>query len=222
MDEKQLYGNNDSMTVEELKQRFENALKECPIIAILRGITPEEVEKVCCFFAETGIKLLEIPLNTPRALECIAIAAKSIAPGQIVGAGTVLTPKNVRDVRKAGGKFIISPNTDTVVIQETKSCGLLSMPGCFTVSEAFVAQSAGADFLKLFPVGSIGAGYIKDIKAVVKAPFIAVGGVTLSNMPDFLKCCNGVGIGSALYKPGKCWDDFCRDTENFVKAARNR
>lgn len=207
--------------MEELKNKFEQGLKSCPVVAILRGITPEEVENVCKFFADAGINLLEIPLNTPRALESIAIAAKCISGNQMVGAGTVLTAQAVRDVKQAGGQFIISPNTDENVIRETKACNMLSMPGCFTVTEAFIAQNAGADYLKVFPVGSIGANYIKDIKAVVKMPFMAVGGVNLDNMADFLKCCAGVGIGGALYKPGKSWGNFCSDTEKFVKIAKS-
>ena len=200
----------------EIKKVFEEAMQSCPVVAILRGITPAEVKDVCAVLADCGIKLLEIPLNTPAALESIAIANANAVPGQLVGAGTVLTPEAVQSVSEAGGKFIISPNTDPAVIRKTKELNMLSMPGCFTATECFTAQAAGADYLKLFPAGSIGANYIKDLKAVVKLPFLAVGGVNAENAVSFMKVCAGVGIGGALYKAGKSLDDIRRDAEIFV------
>ena len=143
------------------KERFEHFLAECPIVAILRGITPAEVPTVCDILHESRINLLEIPLNTPDALKSIAIAADHIAERQLVGAGTVLTPEQVRMVKEAGGQFIISPNTDAAVIHETVQQGMLSMPGFLTPTEAFAALSAGAHYLKLFPAGNFGVGYIK-------------------------------------------------------------
>ena len=160
------------MDYTEMKKVFEEAMQSCPVVAILRGITPAEVKDVCAVLADCGIKLLEIPLNTPAALESIAIANANAVPGQLVGAGTVLTPEAVQSVSEAGGKFIISPNTDPAVIRKTKELNMLSMPGCFTATECFTAQAAGADYLKLFPAGSIGANYIKDLKAVVKLRFL--------------------------------------------------
>ena len=120
----------------------------------------------------------------------------------MVGAGTVLTPEDVRQVAAVGGKFIISPNTDVDVIKETKKCGLISIPGFFTASEGFTAQKAGADYLKLFPA-ILGPTYVKDLKAVIKLPIMAVGGVNAANAADFMKLCCGVGIGSAIYTPGR-------------------
>ena len=206
------------MDVMELKNSFEAGLKACPVVAILRGITVEEIPAVCAILAENKINLLEIPLNTPNALECIAKACECAAPGQLVGAGTVLSAEAVDQVQAAGGKFIISPNTNSDVIKRTKELNMLSIPGCFTATECFTAQAAGADYLKLFPAGSIGAGYIKDLKAVVKLPFMAVGGVNAENMQSFLKCCCGVGVGGALYKAGKPLDDIRRDAEALLKA----
>ncbi len=194
---------------------FETYLKECPLIAILRGITPEEVPAVCDVLFENGIRLLEIPLNSPDALKSIAIASKHVKDRQIAGAGTVLTPEDVIAVHDAGGEFIISPNTDAEVIRETKRLGMISMPGFFTASEAFVAIKAGADYLKLFPA-ILGPGYVKDLKAVVKKPIFAVGGVNAGNIPDFMKVCAGVGIGSALYKPGKTLDAIAEDAAAMV------
>lgn len=175
------------------------------MVAILRGITPEEMLPVCEALRTAGIRLLEVPLNSPDALESIRrAAAKYHAAGELLaGAGTVLTAQNVRDVAAAGGRFIISPDANPEVIRETKRLGLVSIPGFFTATEAFTALRAGADYLKLFPAGKLGPGYVKDLKAVIKAPILAVGGVDTDNIAAFLDVCAGVGIGSALYKPGK-------------------
>ena len=209
------------MCICELKKVFDESVKACPIVAILRGIKLEEVPEVCAILADNQINLLEIPLNTPNALACIAEAVKCAAPGQLVGAGTVLTSADAEAVHAAGGKFIISPNTEVAVIRKTKELGMLSIPGCFTATECFTAQAAGADYIKLFPAGSIGASYIKDLQAVIKLPFMAVGGVNAKNMAEFLKVCSGVGIGSALYKPGKSMSDIRRDAEAMAAVVKN-
>ena len=184
---------------------FQEQARRCPVVAILRGITPEEMLPVCEALRTAGIRLLEVPLNSPDALESIRhAAAKYHAAGELLaGAGTVLTAQNVRDVAAAGGRFIISPDANPEVIRETKRLGLVSIPGFFTATEAFTALRAGADYLKLFPAGNLGPGSVKDLKAVIKAPILAVGGVDTDNIAAFLDVCAGVGIGSALYKPGK-------------------
>ncbi len=200
---------------------FEKFLKECPAVAILRGITPCEVPVVCDILAENGIRLLEIPLNSPDALNSIAIAVRHAGDRQMVGAGTVLTPEEARGVAAAGGRFAISPNTDPAVIRETKKLGMLSIPGFLTPSEAFVALAAGADYLKLFPAGQFGTGYIRDIRAVIKEPIMAVGGVNAGNIPEFMKVCCGVGIGSALYKPGKTPAQIAAGAAAIVRAVKS-
>ncbi len=202
-----------------MKEIFEANLQKCPLIAILRGITIAEIPAVCDALLEAGITILEIPLNTPDAFNCIAAAVKHCTGKQLVGAGTVLTPADVRAVKAAGGTFIISPNTDVAVIRETKACGMISMPGFFTASEGFTALQAGADYLKLFPA-VLGPGYIKDLKAVIKAPIFAVGGVNTQNLADFLKVCAGAGIGSALYKPGKSIAEISAAAKALVQAAQ--
>ena len=185
-----------------MKTRFEELRTECPAVAILRGLTTPEVPAICDALYAAGITLLEIPLNSPEPLTSIAAAVKHCGDRQMVGAGTVLTPEDVRNVAAVGGKFIISPNTDVEVIKETKKCGLISIPGFFTASEGFTAQKAGADYLKLFPA-ILGPTYVKDLKAVIKLPIMAVGGVNAENSPAFMKLCCGVGIGSAIYTPGR-------------------
>ena len=203
-----------------MKARFEKLMGECPLVAILRGITPAEVPAVCDVLLEKGIKILEIPLNSPNAFESIAIAVKHCGDRQMVGAGTVLTVDDVRGVKAAGGLFVISPNTDLDVIRETKKQGMLSIPGFFTASEGFAAVKAGADYLKLFPA-ILGPGYVKDLKAVIKAPIMAVGGVNAGNIPEFMKVCCGVGIGSALYKPGKTPAQIAADAAAIVRAVKS-
>ena len=202
-----------------MKERFEKFMAECPAVAILRGITNEEVPAVCDALYEAGIRIMEIPLNSPAAVASVAIAAGHCNGKMAVGAGTVLSVEDVNAVAQAGGTFIISPNTDIDVIRETKKLGLLSIPGFFTATEGFAAVRAGADYLKLFPA-CLGPSYVKDLKAVIKTPIMAVGGVNASNIPDFMKVCSGVGIGSALYKPGKTPEEVRNDAAAIVKAVK--
>ena len=197
---------------------FAELLAKNPVIAILRGITVGEVPAVCDILDECGIKLLEIPLNTPDAFACIACAARHTAGRQLTGAGTVLTPEDVEKVRDSGGEFIISPNTDPAVIRRTKELNMISIPGFLTPSEGFTAMAAGADYLKLFPAGAMGTGYVRDLKAVIKKPILAVGGVGRDNLADFMKVCVGAGIGSAIYRPGKTPDDIRRSARELVAA----
>ena len=185
-----------------MKEVFDSHLKEMPIFAILRGITADEVAPVCDALYDAGIKLLEIPLNTPDAFTCIRKAVDCCGSRQMVGAGTVLTKEDVHKVKESGGKFIISPNTDEEVIRETKELSLVSMPGFFTATEGFKAVKAGADYLKLFPA-VLGPSYIKDLKTVIKIPILAVGGITKENLGSFLSVAGGAGIGRAIYHPGK-------------------
>ncbi len=184
-------------------EKMFDLLKSCPVIAILRGVTPEEVIGVCQALADNGIKFAEITMNSPEAVKSIKMASRNFDPSQIcIGAGTVLTPEQVEAVAAAGGQYIISPNCNPQVIRHTKELDLLSCPGVFTPSEAFLALESGADVLKLFPAGRMAPEYIKDLKAVVPAEFIATGAVSASNIKDYLKLAAGVGVGSALYKPG--------------------
>jgi 2-dehydro-3-deoxyphosphogalactonate aldolase len=183
---------------------FQHDLALAPVIAILRGVTPETVLPVCDALATGGVRFIEVTLNSPDALTSIARAAEHFRGVAVrIGAGTVLSAAEVDAVAEAGGTYIISPNTDAAVIRQTKKRGLISIPGFFTPSEAFAALAAGADLLKCFPVGRLGPGYIKDLKAVLPAPVIAVGGANADNAAEFLQAgAIAVGVGSALYKPG--------------------
>jgi len=196
------------------KQEMLNLLNSCPIVAILRGITPSEVVDVCQALADNGIKFAEITMNSPEAAKSIKLASEHFTSDEIcIGAGTVLTPEHVEAVAAAGGQYIISPNCNPAVIRRTKELGLLSCPGVFTPSEAFTALEAGADVLKLFPAGRLAPEYIKDLKAVVPAEFIATGAVNADNIKDYLKLAIGAGIGSALYKPGMSSQDVSKTAE---------
>lgn len=202
-----------------MKERFDNLLKDSPIIAILRGITPGEVIDVCNTLYNNGIRVMEIPLNSPTPFESIRLAAGNFGDKMAIGAGTVLTVEDARKVKASGGTFCVSPNTDSEVIKEVKTLGMLSVPGFFTASEGFAALKAGADYLKLFPA-CLGTSYIKDLQAVIKAPIVAVGGVNGDNMPEFLKICPAVGIGSAIYKAGKPLDVLANDVKNLMQKIR--
>ena len=200
--------------------RFEEYLKEYPVIAILRGIVPDEVAEVCDVLYENGVRLLEIPLNSKDAVKSIEIASKHTEGRQLVGAGTVLTPQEVRIVAAAGGRFIISPNTDPAVIRETVALNMISIPGFLTPTEAFTAVAAGADYLKLFPAGNFGVEYIKAIKAVIQKPILAVGGVDALNISEFMEVCAGAGVGGAIYKPGTSIADIARNTVAICSAVK--
>ena len=139
------------------------------IIAILRGITPEEAEPVCEALLEAGLTTIEIPLNSPRPLQSIAALAKKFGSQAVIGAGTVLTAREVRDVADAGGRIIVSPSFDAEVVAETKALKLASWPGVLTPSECFAALKAGADGLKIFPCSVVGPAGIKAMRAVLPA-----------------------------------------------------
>lgn len=200
--------------------KLDRYLSACPLIAILRGVKSSEMLDVCGVLSEEGLRLIEVPLNSPDALRSIAVAAEHFhAGGQLlIGAGTVLTVADVEQVAAAGGQYIISPNSDAAVICRTVELGLVSIPGFLTPTEGLAALAAGAHFLKLFPAGPFGVSYIKDLKAVIKAPILAVGGVNNDNLGSFLTVCAGAGIGSSLYKPGKALEQIRQDARALVTA----
>jgi len=176
-----------------------------PLIAILRGVTPEETIDVCEILAAAGISLIEIPLNSPQPINSIQAAAKTLQGKAWVGAGTVLSQDEVDAVATAGGAFVVSPDCNEAVIARTLTRGLRSYPGVFSPTEAFRAIRAGAHELKLFPADVLGAKGIKAMKAVLPPaiPLYAVGGANPENFEEFLSAgCTGFGIGSYLYKPG--------------------
>ena len=175
------------------------------IIAILRGIRPEEVLAVADALIGEGITKIEVPLNSPDAIASVAALAERFGDVAVIGAGTVLTPADVDRVQAAGGQLIVSPDANPAVIARTKALGLLSYPGVMTPTECFAALRAGADGLKLFPGSLIGPAGLKALRAVLPegTEVLAVGGAGPGNFAEwFAAGASGFGIGTALYRPG--------------------
>lgn len=177
-----------------------------PLVAILRNITPGLSLQVMNCLLEQNFKLAEVPLNSDKALQSITKMAEHAEQMIWIGAGTVTSVEQVKLVHQAGGSFIVSPNTNTDVIKETKNLGMISIPGCFTLTEAFTALEAGADALKIFPAEMITPNAFKAINCVLpeKTRSIIVGGINENNMSSYLKIgALGFGIGSNLFHPQK-------------------
>ena len=175
-----------------------------PLVAILRGLHPLEALAVGQVLVDAGWDLIEVPLNSPQPLQSIATLRKSF-PQALVGAGTVLTPEDVRQVHSAGGELIVSPNFNPAVVAEAVRLGMVCLPGVMTASEAFAALAAGASGLKIFPAEMITPPVLKALRAVLPAETLVlpVGSISPLNMPAFRTAgANGFGIGSALFKPG--------------------
>jgi len=191
------------MSAKELLHRY---LDECPLIAIIRGVRPDEAEAIGNAIYEGGIRIIEVPLNSPEPLKSIELLAQKFGERMLVGAGTVLDPTDVGRVREVGGRIIVSPDTNPEVISAAASAGLVSSPGYFTPSEAFVAIRAGATSLKLFPAEGATPAVLKAHLAVIprEVPILVVGGVQPDNMRPWLDAgAAGFGLGGGLYKPGQ-------------------
>lgn len=180
-------------------------LKDLPLIAILRGVTPDEIVPVGRALYDAGFRVIEIPLNSPQPFESIRRLTAELDESCLIGAGTVLTEAQVAEVDAAGGRLIVSPNANLAVIRASKAAGLVSAPGVATPSEGFAALDAGADSLKLFPAEQLGPAVVKAWRAVFpkELALLPVGGITPDNMGPYVAAgANGFGLGSALYKPG--------------------
>lgn len=200
---------------------FDAAFVRCPLIAILRGVRPDEVEAIGEALVEAGFTLIEVPLNSPDPLASIARLAERLKGRAVIGAGTVLTAENVAAVAAAGGTMIISPNTNVEVIAATAKAGLVSLPGFATPSDAFAALGAGATALKLFPAEGASPTVLKAMSAVVPAGtrLLPVGGIAPDNMDPWLTAgAAGFGLGSALYRPGMSAAEVALRARDFISA----
>jgi 2-dehydro-3-deoxyphosphogalactonate aldolase len=200
---------------------FRSWLEPLPLIAILRGLRPEEAVAVGTAIADAGFRILEVPLNSPRPLESIRLLADALGDRCLIGAGTVLSVEAVTDVADAGGKLIVMPHADTRVIAAAKSAGLFCVPGVSTPTEAFAALHAGADALKAFPAELVTPPVLRAWRAIVppEVPLLPVGGIEPEGMAVYRRAgAAGFGIGSALYAPGRSVAEVADAARAFAHA----
>jgi 2-dehydro-3-deoxyphosphogalactonate aldolase len=189
---------------------LDRALADCPLIAILRGITPREIDQIGDALFDAGIRLIEVPLNSPEPLVSIARLAGRFGDRAMIGAGTVLDPADIVRIRDAGGRLIVMPHADLAVVRAAKSADLWCTPGVATPTEAFAALAAGADALKVFPAEMLTPAVVKSMTAVLPkgTRLIPVGGISAANIPAYHAAgAAAFGIGSTLYAPGKSATD---------------
>lgn len=209
---------------EKAVDHFYQHFRSLPLIAILRGITPDEVVAVGRGLFDIGFRVIEVPLNSPEPLESIARLAAELGRDATIGGGTVLTPGQVEAVAAAGGRIVVSPNADPNVITATVSAGLVSGPGVATPGEGFAAVAAGAHLLKLFPAEQLPPIVIKSWRAVfpTRLPLVPVGGIVPESLAAYLAAgADGFGLGSALYAAGRDPRETVRRGEAFVAAWQN-
>jgi 2-dehydro-3-deoxyphosphogalactonate aldolase len=198
-----------------------DALAALPLIAILRGLTPDEALPVGQALAEAGFRIIEVPLNSPQPLRSIETLARALGDRCLIGAGTVMSAVQVTDVAQAGGRLIVMPHGDAQVIRAAKAQGLWCAPGIATPTEGFAALAAGADALKLFPAELLTPAVVKAMRAVFppQVPFLPVGGITPQNLAAYRAVgASGFGLGSALYKPGMTPQQVAVQARAFVAA----
>ncbi len=203
---------------------FESCFGAMPLVAILRGIEPREAVAVGEALVAAGITILEVPLNSPEPLDSIARLAKALGDRASVGAGTVLEPEAVDAVHEAGGQIVVSPNCDPAVIRRTRARGMVSLPGCLTPSEAFLALKSGAHAVKLFPGELVTPNVAKAMAAVLprKTRLLVVGGVSAESLKDWRGGpVQGFGIGSSLFRPGVAPDEVGRRARALTEAIRS-
>lgn len=203
---------------------FDAAFSRCPLVAILRGVRPDEVEAIGEVLVDAGFSLIEVPLNSPDPLNSIFRLAKRFGNRTVIGAGTVVRVVDVAAVRDAGGTMIISPNTNPHVIAASRKAALVSLPGIATPSEAFAAICSGATALKLFPAEAAGPAVLKAMHAVLPnhTRILPVGGIEADGMEAWLGAgAAGFGLGSALFKPGYDAAEVGKRARIFVEKIRH-
>jgi 2-dehydro-3-deoxyphosphogalactonate aldolase len=198
-------------------------LDQCPLVAIIRGVTPGEADALGDAIYEGGIRIIEVPLNSPDPLDSIERLAAKFGERMLVGAGTVLRAEDVDRVRQAGARLVVSPNTNPIVISAAAAAGLVSTPGYFTPTEAFAAIRAGATALKLFPAEGASPTVLKAQLAVLprEVPILAVGGIKPDNMRPWLDAgAAGFGLGGGLYLPGQSADETLAKARAYVEGLK--
>lgn len=204
-----------------MRALFHRYFDLCPLVAIIRGVTPDEVVAVGEAIFAAGIRIIEVPLNSPDPLESIRRMSSAMGDRALIGAGTVLTVQQVHDVQQAGGKLVVSPNTNVNVIRATAAAGMVSTPGYFTPSEAFAALDAGATALKLFPAEAATPAVVKAQRAVLPKdlPLLIVGGVSPHTMGPWLAAgADGFGLGSGVFVTGRSPDEVGKRARAYVDA----
>jgi len=199
---------------------LDSFLDRFPLIAILRGVRPDEVEAIGDVLIHAGFRILEVPLNSPDPLDSIARLARRF-PDALIGAGTVMTPQAVHDVAQAGGRLILMPHSDPAVVCAARDAGLLCVPGVATPTEAFAALANGASALKLFPAEQMPPAIVKAWRAVVphQVRLLPVGGINPDSMAAYLAAgAAGFGLGSALYRPGMTAAEVAQRAQAFCVA----
>lgn len=206
------------MSPKDLLQQY---LDECPLVAIIRGVTPDEADAIGQAIFDGGIRIIEVPLNSPEPLDSIERLAAKFGDRALIGGGTVLRWSEVHEIKTAGGRLIVSPNTNVEVIAETVKSRLVSCPGYFTPSEAFAALAAGASGLKFFPAEGASPAVLKAQRAVLPRdlPVIVVGGVQPDMMQPWIEAgATGFGLGSGLYKPGRSAEETAQRAQAYLAA----
>ena len=205
--------------------QFETSFAECPLIAILRGVRPDEVEAIGGALIDGGVRIIEVPLNSPDPFDSIARLSARFEGRALIGAGTVLSVDQVERVRAVGGQLIVSPSTNIAVIAASVAAGMVSCPGFFTPSEAFAAIDAGAHALKLFPAEAASRAVLRAQRAVLPTALrlIVVGGIGPEMMaPWFAAGANGFGLGSGIYRPGDTPADALDKARAYQAALASR
>jgi len=200
---------------------FERYFQECPLIAIIRGVKPDEAEAIARALYEGGIRIIEVPLNSLDPLTSIRSIADVLGDRALIGAGTVVDLQDVERVKGAGGQLVVAPNTNPQIVSAAVAAGLASLPGFFTPSEAFTALACGATAIKLFPAEAASPTVLKAMRAVLpkEATIIMVGGITPESMRGWTEAgADGFGLGGGLYKPGQSPEETLAKARAYVAA----
>ena len=204
-------------------QRLAAAMQSCGLVAILRGVKPDEVVPIGLALSEAGFRIIEVPLNSPEPLASIRALRDALPAEVLIGAGTVIRPEDCAAVAAAGGQIVVMPHSDAAVIRAAKAAGMACAPGVATLTEAYAALAAGADALKLFPAEALAPAVLKAWRAVLRPPvaLLPVGGITPEGIAAYAAAgASGFGLGSALYKPGDSAAGVARQAAAFMQAWR--